>query len=812
MRWLYTEYLLKGIFLGLLVFAALQQPDWAKTGILAGFLVGGLAIGVLIAFFLWLPKGIKIGGRVGSLILFLILENSSLVYLGLVGGLLAGALFIRNPAIGDSFLPITVGAGALVGIAIAETRRIESPNWRGMTAAAIAVMLVGLALHYLEQSEEYHRIDGYSSMRFLLGVHLLLGLPFFYLLTFAGRAEETEAEFAAICGGMAVGVWLLDLTPAVPSLALLIPAAIYVLYTRSAMPGLRVFKHTLRGFSYQQMGRIRPALKSFHRALQLDPTNKLALEGMARTHSGIDPRQIANDPETLSLIDLDLCLNRVGRLMFQPNVEPRHLDEVRHLLDLVVNRNPDRKAETEYWNAVADMRMKDVDSAANRLNQILDPSQWTANDAPSRQSILFPAWQMALLRSSELATRVGKPQLALPSRRMEAIAGIERMLADNPKDSEAWEMKRVLYDGLTEQEYYARPPVDGEFDGVYVRELGLALLDDASRWRRGVEYLRIAAMSLPQHAPSICTQMAHALERAGELDSAQKCYTYMRESGLHFGPKSLPDGEKKIFFATIKKMADEAAVRDDYADAIANLKILTESDQAGIDLYRQLAEMHERQGDALGAMHYTNIGLVYNSADRDLLARKDKTYYSVTPEQVEQGPENIRNGVDIAYCMNKSREILNNRNADLDSIDWALHLVNLARKLRPDLIEAKVMYARCLLWKGEREEALRVLEDVHEKKPEKMSYSEEDAWYRCNQLLGDLYLFDYNRPDLAVPCYTEFRQSTKSGADTLFKLGQAHEALGDVPRAAKFYEQVTGYAEHPKYYDAQEALSRLKAG
>lgn len=810
MRWLYTEYLLKGIFLGLLVFAALQQPDWRQTGILAAFLAGGLVIGILIALFLWLPRGIKIGGRFGSLILFLILENPSLIYFGLVGGLLAGALFVRNPALGDSLLPITVGAGALVGVALAETRRIESPNWRGMTAAAIAVLLVGLALHYIEQSEDYHRVEGYSSLRFLLGVHLLLGLPFFYLLSFAGRAEESEAEFAAICGGMAVGVWLLDLTPNLPSLALLVPAALYVLYTRNAMPGLRVFKHTLRGFSYQQMGKIRPALQSFRRALQLDPTNKLARDGLARTHSGIDPKQIANDPETLSLIDLDLCLNRVGRLMFQPSVDPKHLDETRHLLDLVANQCPDRKAETEYWHAVADMRTKNVDSAAKRLNQILDPAAWTANDGPSRQSILFPAWQLALVRSSELAMRVGKPQLALSARRMEAIAGIERMLADNPKDGEAWEMKRVLYDGLTESEYYARPPVDGEFDGAYARELGLALLNDAARWRRGVEYLRIAAMSLPQKAPSICTQMAQALERAGEIDSAQKCYTYLREAGLHFGPKNLPEDEKKIYFATLKRLADEAAARSDYAGAIANLKVLTESSDSGIELYRQLAEMHERLGDPLGAMHYTNIGLVYNSGDRDLLARKDKYYYSVTPEQIQQAPENIRNGVDIAYCMNKSREILGNRNSDLDSIDWAFHLVGIARKLRPGLVEAKVMLARCLLWKGERDEALRILEDVHEVKPEKLSGSEEDAWYRCNQLLGDLYLNDYSRPDLAIPCYMEFRQSAKSGADTLFKLGQAHEALGDIPRAIKFYEQVTGYAEHPKYYDAQEALSRLR--
>src|SRR5262245_25632385 len=120
MRWHYTEFLLKGIFLGLLVFAALQQPNWSQTGTLALFLVGGLGIGLLLALLAWIPRGIKIGGRYVSLLLFLILESPTLIYMGLIGGLLAGALWVRNPGVSDSLLPICVGAGALVGVALAE--------------------------------------------------------------------------------------------------------------------------------------------------------------------------------------------------------------------------------------------------------------------------------------------------------------------------------------------------------------------------------------------------------------------------------------------------------------------------------------------------------------------------------------------------------------------------------------------------------------------------------------------------------------------------------------------------------------------
>src|SRR5262245_31929934 len=94
MRWLHTEYLLKGIFLGLLVYAALQQPSWAQSGVLAAFLGGGLVVALLFSLMSWLPKGIKIGGRFLSLLIFLLLESPTLVYIGLVGGLLAGALYV----------------------------------------------------------------------------------------------------------------------------------------------------------------------------------------------------------------------------------------------------------------------------------------------------------------------------------------------------------------------------------------------------------------------------------------------------------------------------------------------------------------------------------------------------------------------------------------------------------------------------------------------------------------------------------------------------------------------------------------------
>lgn len=811
MNWLLTEYLLKGIFLGLLTYAAMQRPDWSQTGILAGFLTGGLAIGLVLSFIGWLPRGIRVGGRFLSLLLFLLLESPTLIYAGLIGGLLAGAIWIHPVSFGLLF--ICLGGGALLGAAIGEARRIGSATYRSAAAAAVACLLVGVALYMIENDPDL-QMGVNVEVRTLIGAHLLLGLPFFYLLTFAGRAEESEGEFAALCAGLAIGIWLLNPFPRMPALALVLSAGLYVVYTHYIMAGLKVFKHTLRGYSYAQMGKIRPALRSFRRALTLDPNNETARAGLARVHSGIDPRQIAGDTETASLLDLDLCLDRAGRLLFQPQPTTAQLDEVHSLLELVAWQQPDRLAEVEYWRAVADMRKQDVASAANRLAKLLDPTAWSVEQSFARQNVLFPAWQMVLMRSQELGGRVGHPQLALPGRRMEAIAATERLLAANAQDLDAAEMKRFLYEGLTEKEYHERRPVTtGEFDPNYARQFGLALVDDPARWKRGVEYLRLTADSWPQHAPSLFLQIAQACEKHGEPEEARKAYEAMKEVVLAFGPQNLPTDEGTTFFMTIKRLADEAATRGDPRAATALLRIIVDGDRAGVQTFRALAEMHERLAEAIPAMHYNDLALVYDSKDRDLLARKDKYYYSVTPEQLKQASEVIRKGFDVNYCLTKARQVLATRNADLDVVDWGLHLAELASVVTPALIEPKLLRARALLWKGEKEKALQLLEDLREAKPAKFyNDADEDSWYRSHQMLGDMYLNDFSRPDLAVPCYMEFRQSAKSGADTLFKLGQAYEALGDIPRAVRSYEQVTGYAEHPRYYEATEAVRRLKQG
>jgi tetratricopeptide (TPR) repeat protein len=553
-------------------------------------------------------------------------------------------------------------------------------------------------------------------------------------------------------------------------------------------------------------------LQAFRRALQLDPNNRLARDGFWDVHRSLDLEQIAHDPQTLALVDLDLCLQRAGSLLLQPGPSAAQLDESQRLLDLVLRLQPALRPAVDYWRAVAYTHARQYDRAAEELEHDLDPSHYGPGN-PQRHSVLLSAWQLALLLHDELRRRVGMPQLALPGRRMEAIAAVERHLADNPDDQTIWGLKRLLYQDVTEEEYDAfagQGIAAPHFDHEYVQQLGLALIDDNTRWRRGGEYLRMAARGLPTLGPTIFVQIAQAHQRAGHADEARHNYELAKRAGLAVGPKALADAERQAYFATVKLLGEDALARDDLDAAIENYHLYAESERSGLETLRTLATLYEKKGDALSALRVNDQALVYNPKDKDLLERKDRYYYSVMPEQLRARLESMRAGFDFDYCMRKARSILDGRYTDVEWLDVAYHLIQLALVIKPESLMVKVLLAKVQLRYGERDKAIAVLEEVRNPKPEKFASAEdEEAWYQSCQLLSDLYM-EVGRPDLAVPCLIDFRQSSKSGARTLYKLGQAYEQLGDRAKAAKCYKQVTAYEGNPLAPDANDALQRLQ--
>jgi tetratricopeptide (TPR) repeat protein len=838
MRWPKSEYILKGLFLGALLFAALREAApptggepasaWPALVRVTLLMAAGLTVALAVAAIRKLREGYKVNGRVPAFLVFLVLESPGFVYAGILLGLIAGAYSLGvGRSAGDTQLWITAALGGVaLGIVFSLLREVQN-RWTRLGLCLLLGLALGAgALAWLGELQKPLEALGMAPSNLLgegadlevFAVQVLLGLPFFYLLTFAGHEEETEVEIGALCAGLGIALYLLlrDANPAFRSTPLFLPLLLYIVYTVRVLSGLRVFKHTFRGFGYGRAGMYRQSLLAFRRALQLDPNNATARNGYWHVHCALDLDKLAADRQTLELVDFDLCLDRAGDLLLEPSPTPEKLAEAHRLLDLVQSQRPQMRAPVAYWRGVAAAHARDLDRAATELEQVLDPSTSDGGAAP-RHGVLFSAWQLALLLHDGLRQRVGLPQLQQPGRRLEAIGVVEERLAQQPDDQAAWALKRLLYQDVTETEYDAaaggdRSVRDGTFDHSYAQQLGLALIGDGARWQRGCEYLRLAARGLPAMGPSLFVQMAQAHQRAGHPEEAWNCYEQAKRAGQAFGVGNLSNEERQAYFATVKTLGDAAMAAGQPDLAIDNYQLYSASDRSGVETLRTLAGLHEQKGDVLTALVTTEKALVYAPKDRDLLERKDRYYISVLPDWFRGHPERVPGGFDVAYCVDKARTLLNLREIDLDTLDWAEHLAELAFAVKPESVAARVLLARARLRRGEKDQAAALLEDLRTNKPEKFSDDDQESWYAACRLLGDLYLNDFGRADLAFACYKEYRQSSKSGADTLYKMGQAKEAMGDLPGAAKYYEQVTAYEGHPLVYEARSALSRLKQG
>jgi tetratricopeptide (TPR) repeat protein len=806
MGWQKTEFLCKGLYLGLLLFVALQTPTWTEVGQVGLITLAGLALCLAIAAFLKLRQGYRARGRLGSFILFLLLDSPVLVYAGILLGLAVGALSIHRQAEETSELLAAVGGGAVLGAIFWALRDVQDVKVRSWLGLGLAAALVGgaIALFWYEPTMLN------PPQRHMLGVLLLLGIPLFYLLTFAGLVEESEVEIAAICGALGVGLWILgeDLTLNFQVLSLALPLALYYVYTRFILSRLRIFKHVLRAVSFNRIGRQQLALLSLRRALQLDPRNSLARETLWNVHRQMNLEEVIHQPEVMALVDCELCLERVEALLLPSRPSTAHLEETHRLLNLVTSQRSDMLPRCDYWQAVALTHQRQYAKAAEALTKVLASADSTP-DNPHRRAILFAAWQLALVLHPELNRRVGTPQLKEPGRRREAIAAVERRLADNAEDAAAWDIKRLLYSELTEADFDVAGAGTAEFDFGYVQQLGLALINDPTRWERGAEYLRLAACGLPGQGPSLYVQIARASERAGDVEGSWQNYELAKRAGRSAGPKNLKDEDRRVYFAVVKMLADSALAANEVDVAIENYKLYTEYERAGVETYRALAELYKRKGDVWAGLRCTEQGLTYTSEDKDLLARKDEFYYSVKPEELRARLDSVRKWFDIGYCLTKARLVLDRHASDLDLVAWAVHLIELARVAQPESIAVRVLQARALRLRGEVDQSLALLEEIRNHKPEKFATGEEEeAWYLANRLLGDYYLDE--KPDLAVQCFLEFRKSNKSGADTMYKLGRAYESLGDRLRAVKCYKQVVTFDSHPLAPEAHDALQRLQ--
>ena len=275
--------------------------------------LGGLVLALIVAALAKMREGYRVRGRLLIFTLFLLLESPTLVYAGILGGTLAGIfwghqLLDEQQRLQELFLP-TLGGGAIAGLVFGSLRQVRHRLSRIGLILALAAGLVAGLLYWLGQFgdlAEKHPLDDPT----VFAVQIFLGIPFFYLLTFAGHEEESEIEIGIMCASLGLSLGILTLEHMqFRSVAFLLPMLVYFGYTMKVLPSLRVLKHA---FPRSQLRARRP---SSPRLAGVPPrpctsirNNRLAREGFWDVHRSLDLEQLANDPQTLALVDLESVL------------------------------------------------------------------------------------------------------------------------------------------------------------------------------------------------------------------------------------------------------------------------------------------------------------------------------------------------------------------------------------------------------------------------------------------------------------------------------------------------------------------------
>lgn len=808
------EYLVKGLSLGVLGYLG-WNADLKAAALVYGLVLLGLVAALGLSWQRAKAAGAAPKTLSFSFVVYLLLEYPGLIYAGVLAGLLVGAALVTfvlsQWTVMD--LGIALGIGLALGVVLVGLRLIAQKNIRRAVVLGLGAGAVALVIFYLFRGE---MPVSFSLQSF--GLHLLLAVPVFYLLTISGRTEETEIEIGLVCVLLGIALWVL-LGPAFQLVAMLIPVVIYVGYTQYLLKDMQAFKALLRGMGHARLGATAEALTSYRRALHFSPNHEGARQELWKVHRQIDLRQIHQDDRLIKLIDFELCLQRARDLLFADKVTPEQINEAKQLLDLVNDQRPQLRPAVMYYRAVAYTHGQELDKTEQTLRQILDESQFSPDEKASRQAILVPTWQLALMQHGELRKRVGEPLLQ-SGQRMAAIAAVEEAAKKAPLTPEEQELKAKLYAGVTLAEYDREAGSDlqqqaSQFDHKFVYDRGLDLLDDAATYERGVELLAIAVRGQPKHAPAVWKLAADAAAHHGDTKLAKQAQNEVKAWTKLLGLKESSSESQAAYFATVKQLGEAAyheamAGRQAPEAALENLLLASEAPQSGVDTLRMLADLYELQGDVVQTMLYNEQCLMYDGKNKHYLDRKDRLYVSLTEEDLVTHKEKLSKLIDLNYLMKKPKDILENKNSDHEQLQWAKHLAKLMAAAAPERVAGWAMLGRLFLRLGQPENGVKALEYAHQLgKENKPSGEDLDQWYLDCRILGDYYL-QQQRYEEAQECLKEFSQSTKSGADTHYKLGQVAEGLGDLAKAKKHYQSANMF-DHPQKYEVSQALERLNS-
>ncbi len=648
----------------------------------------------------------------------------------------------------------------------------------------------------------------------MFGLHLLLAVPILYLLTLAGRTEETELEIGLASLLLGLALWAL-LPQGLQLLAIVLPVLLYIGYTHYLLRGMQSFKALLRGLGHTRLGHTAEALTAYRRALHLSPKNQAARQALWKEHRRIDLRQVHQDERLLKLIDFELCLRRARDLLFADQVSPEAVAEAKQLLDLVADQRPNLIPEVRYYRAVAHAHAGDLGKAEQCLTNLLDPSQTGPDQEASRAKVQLPAWQLALLQHGELRKRVGDPLLRA-GRRMDAIAALESVGRGGPLEPDVQQLKSQLYADINAAEYDREAGPEpwqqaAFFDHKFVYDQGLDLLDDPQRWQRGAELLQIAVRGQPKHAPAVLKLVAEAAAKHGDAMAERATLEDVKTWAKRLGLKELSEESKGAYFAAVRQLGEAAYREGRTEEALENLLLCIEDPQSGAATLRMIAELYEKQGHIIQTLLYNEQCLMYDAKNPDYLARRDRVYVSLQPEDIRQHADKIGKLIDISYLVTKAKQLVESKSSGPEQFEWAVHLCGLVTALDPNKVAAWVLIGRVQLRLGHAEAGVQSLEMAYQLgKANKPGGDDLEAWYLACRILGDHYL-QQGRHAEALECFTDFSHSSKSGAETYYKMGQAAEHLGELAKAKKHYLSANMY-DHPNKYDVDRRWNGLRNG
>lgn len=642
---------------------------------------------------------------------------------------------------------------------------------------------------------------------------VLAGWVFLYLLS---KPVDDDGLPACMLACVLVGAalaWVLPV-PARP-LTILVPAVLFWLVQNRWLRPLHALQLSLAALAHEAKGEVPEALQRWHQAGQLYRSASWVQAGLARVLRRLDPSQYRDNPQIMELVDAAHCWRRTEEILLRrPPPGPDLLAEARRLLALALVREPLRQPEADYWLTVAALHGGEHEEAARLLLHLLDDRAARPEHQDSRAAVLARGWELALWLHPQMVTRVGQPLLAA-GRRFDALAAAEETLRRRPGDPVAIQIKHRLYPEVTLAEYAQEAGQDprfaaSRFDHAFCAEVARSLLGDATRWRHGIDLLRVAARGLPADAPLLLDEARQVAERRADAALAEALAEEIKKAGLRHGVQHLSDAARQVWWRVVKVLADAALARDERPVALALLRLYADAPQAGAETQRLIADLCVQEGDIVGALIANARCLVYDAQRPDHLALRDRCYYALTPELVRKEWERLRSAFDIRYCQTRARDLLDMPGSGPVQAAWAEKLTRLALTAEPGDVSAQVLLGRSLLAQGQPDAGFAALcEAFHRGRGQTLTGESREDWYLACRLLGDHYL-GTGRLAEAIVCLTEFRKSSRSGANTLFKLAQAHEQLGQLDQARQWYEHVT-YYNQPLAASAKEALARLKA-